>query len=301
MDFSFVEEARLTCVKKMKTVNIISFSVFVFFIVLGTLLNGFNFFISFVIFFAFGMSVGCYIFLSMTYYNYELARYRDVYKNYFVEQSLNKTFTDLHYDRASGIDSNIIFNTSMIKKGDHYSSNDLISGKYHGVNFSQSDVEITISTSDSLSIIFHGRWIIFEFPKKFVYRIEVVQKDFPDKKIPEVGPSGRKFEQQVVESSKFHDKFEIYAESGLEAFYVLDPALIDRIITLSDNCKGKLLLCFVDNRLHIALHDRKDAFEPPDPMKELDEKVEFDKVNSELKTITDFIDYLKLDKKIFVK
>ena len=46
-----------------------------------------------------------------------------------------------------------------------------------------------------------------------------------------------------------NDKFEIYAENGLEAFYVLDPAFIDRIETLSNNCKGKLLFCFIDNSI----------------------------------------------------
>ena len=59
------------------------------------------------------------------------------------------------------------------------------------------------------------------------------------------------------------------------------------------------MLCFVDNKLHVGLHDNKDAFEPPSPLKKLDEKKETEKIYNELKTITDFVDFLKLDKKIF--
>jgi hypothetical protein len=141
--------------------------------------------------------------------------------------------------------------------------------------------------------------MVFEFPKKFAYRIEVVQKGFPAKKVPKTGRNGRKFEKQNIESSTFHKKFKIYAEDGFETFYVLDPALIDHIETLSNNYKGKLLLCFVDNKLHVGLHDNKDAFEPPSPLKKINEQEESEKINRELKTITDFVDFLKLDKKIF--
>ena len=160
--------------------------------------------------------------------------------------------------------------------------------------------EHTDSDGDTYYVtIFKGRWMIFEFPKKFAYRIEVAQKGFPANKVPRNGTNGRKFEKQSIESPTFHKKFKIYADDGFETFYVLDPALIDRIEKLSENINGKLLLCFIDNKLHVGLHNNKDAFEPPSPLKKLDATKENEKITGDLKTITDFVDYLKLDKNIF--
>jgi hypothetical protein len=300
MDFSEVENARVASAKRIIMINSISVIIFLISVSIGIAFSGIGLGLILVFFFSFAIAVSFYLFVHIFSYNDKLNRYKKIYKRYFVELSLKKTFDNYSYDHDSGIDSNLIFNTGMIEKGD-YTSNDFVSGYYHGVNFSQADVLITDNSSDDYSIVFQGRWMIFEFPKKFAHQIEVVQNDFPDKKIPEVGPSGRKFEQYTVESPKFHDKFEIYAESGLEVFYVLDPAFIDRIETLSNNCKGEMLLCFIDNKLHIALHNRSDAFEPPDPREKIDEKVEFEKVSNEIRTITDFIDYLKLHNKIFIK
>ena len=300
MDFNEVEEARVASAKKIIRVNTITVIIFLVSVLIGATLSGIGLGLILVFFLSFAIAVSFYLLYHIFSYDDELNRYKNVYKSYFVEQSLKNTFDNLIYSRVSGIDSNLVLNTGMIGEGD-LSSNDFVSGNYHGVNFSQADVSITVNAVDGYSVVFQGRWMIFEFPKKFAYRVEVVQNDFPDKKVPEVGPSGRKFDKYVVESPRFHDKFEIYAESGLEAFHVLDPALINRIEILSDNCKGKMLLCFVDNKLHFALHNRNDAFEPPDPRKKIDEEIEFKKVNNELKTIVNFIDYLKMNNKIFIK
>ena len=303
MNFEKVEKARIAYAEKLKRGIIIFVAILAVIITLGMSSGGGVGVVGVVFVFAVFTSL-TYFVLNFFLYKKERINYKKAYKGYFVEQNMKKIFTDLKYDHELGIPSTVPASTGMMRTGDRYYSNDFTAGKYHDVGFSQADVTVqeehTDSDGDSYYVtIFKGRWMVFEFPKKFAYRIEVVQKGFHAKIVPKTGPNGRKFEKQRIESTTFHKKFKIYAEDGFETFYVLDPALIDHIETLSDNCKGKLLLCFVDNKLHVGLHDNKDAFEPPSPLKKIDEQKETEKINRELKTITNFVDYLKLDKKIF--
>lgn len=303
MNFETVEKARLAYAEKLKRGLIIGVVIIAVIITIGMSSGGGIGIVGVVFFLAFFV-VSTYFVFNYFLYKNERINYRKAYKGYFVEQNMKRIFTDLKYDHELGIPITVPASTGMIRTGDRFYSNDFTAGKYHNVGFSQADVTIQEEHTDSdgdtyYTTIFKGRWMVFEFPKKFAYRIEVVQKGFPAKKVPKTGRNGRKFEKQNIESSTFHKKFKIYAEDGFETFYVLDPALIDHIETLSNNYKGKLLLCFVDNKLHVGLHDNKDAFEPPSPLKKINEQEESEKINRELKTITDFVDFLKLDKKIF--
>ena len=235
----------------------------------------------------------------------DAATYRKLYKAYFVEQNLRQIFTDIYYNHEQGMPKEILKSTDMMRTGDIYRSNDFTSGKYKDVAFSQADVEIqeehTDSDGDTTYVtIFKGRWMVFEFPKTFSFRLEVVQKWFSAHKKPSKDKTtNRKIEKISTESTTFNKKFNVYAEDGFEAYYILDPAFIDHIEKLSESHKGKLLLCFVDNKLHVGLNDGKDAFEPPRPFKPIDEKTEYQKIHTDIKTITDFVDFLKLDRKLF--
>ncbi len=106
--------------------------------------------------------------------------YRRAYKAYFVEQNLKKTFTDLSYNHEAGMDSAVLNLTGMVNTGNRYSSNDFTSGKYKNVDFSQADVHIEIESTDSdgnrsYTTIFKGRFLIFEFPKPFNFKLELAR------------------------------------------------------------------------------------------------------------------------------
>lgn len=229
--------------------------------------------------------------------------YKKQYKAYFIQRTLQELFTDVKYDHNTGIPESVLKDTKLINTGDRIESNDFVSGKYKDVEFLQADVKIEEEHEGSENSyyvsIFKGRYMIFKFPKPFNFRLQIVQKWFGAKKRTWRGPSGQKIQRISTESVSFDKKFKVYAEDGLEAYYILDPALIERIEKLSANHKGKLMLGFVDNCLHVAIDNQKDAFEPSNPLKELDEKAEFEKVKNDTKTITDFVDFLQLDRKLF--
>lgn len=53
--------------------------------------------------------------------------------------------------------------------------------------------------------------------------------------------------------------------------------------------------------LIIALNDGKDSFEPPKASKPIDERAELAKIHADIKIITDFVNQLSLDRKLFKK
>lgn len=228
------------------------------------------------------------------------ARYKELYKEFFVKQSLNQLFTNIVYVKSQGISPELIYSTGMIRRGNRYSSNDYVSAKYKNVGFTQSDVRIANEDDDTETLIFKGRWLRFEFPKSFNFRLEVVEKRFFANRTPSKNyKTGKSFQKIKTESQSFNRKFNIYAEDGFEAFYILDPVFIEHIEALESIHKGKIILCFIDNYLHVGIKNNKDAFEPPNPTLPLNESKEIDKVTKDLKLITDFVDFLKLDKKLF--
>lgn len=228
----------------------------------------------------------------------ELKAYRRMYKAYFVSRQLAKVFTQLEYNRDEGLNEWILSSTGMIYTGDRYSSNDLTKGKYKNVGFTQADVKIEEEHTDddgntTYVTVFKGRYMIFEFPKKFDFRMMVT----PGRYYGLSGlKGGQKFKKIEVESTEFNKHFCINAEDGFEAFYLLDPAIISSIEELGREYDYHLALYFIDNKLFIGINNGNDSFEPPNPRQPIDEQIETDKVVKDIKTITDFVDKLRLDR-----
>lgn len=234
----------------------------------------------------------------------ESVAYRKAYKAYFVEKIMRETFTDLEYSHDKGLSEEYLRNTGMVNTGDSYNSNDLTVAKYKNVKFVQSDVHIQEEETDSdgntyYVTLFRGRFMFFEFPKKFSFVLELVGKRAGVAKVPRSSKNGKRLEKMKTESGEFNQRFKIFTEDGFEMFYILDPAFIEKIQAINDSYNGRVMFGFLDNKLMVGLNDGKDSFEPPKPSRPIDEKTEFIKNQADLKVITDFVDYLRLDKKLF--
>ena len=135
--------------------------------------------------------------------------------------------------------------------------------------------------------------MVFQFPKKFNFKLELIGKKFHAYRVPgKDHETGRKMTKISTESSDFNRNFRIYGQDGFESFYLLDPAMIAKIEAIAERYGYRLLLGFLDNTLLVALNDGKDSFEPPRASKPLDEAAEMTKISTDIKVITDFIDVL---------
>lgn len=228
------------------------------------------------------------------------------FKETFVLKSLKTIFTDLIYEPEKGLDESIIRDTKMMYMGDRYSSNDYISGKYKNINVIQADVHIeeehTSTDSDGNTTttwitIFKGRWMIFDFNKYFKANIQISQKGFGNSKLSNWG-SKIKYKKVMMEDQEFNNSFKTYAQDEHEAFYILTPSLMEKIKKLTNNISGKLLFCFIDNKLHIGLQNNKDSFEHG-IFTRIDEEKVTNEISQDIKLITNFIDELSLDNDLF--
>ena len=238
----------------------------------------------------------------------EAEAWHSAYKSYFVEKNMAQIFTNLRYDHKAGMSKDFLRSSGMVSTGDRYHSEDLAMANYKGVNFVQADAHIETEHRDSdgnttYVTIFRGRFMVFEFPKKFNFKLELIGRRFGSAaRVPgKNSENGRKMEKMSTESVDFNKTFKIYSEDGFETFYILDPAFMEKIMKISGVYEDKVLLGFIDNTLFIGVNNGKDSFEPPKSSKPLDEKVEAEKVSKEIRIITDFVDQLNLDKKLFVK
>ena len=228
------------------------------------------------------------------------------FKETFVLKSLKSVFSDLVYEPEKGLDESIIRNTGMMDMGDRYSSNDYISGKYKNINVVQADVDIeeehTTTDSDGNTTttyvtIFMGRWMVFDFNKSFKANIQVCQKGFGNSTVSNWG-SKLKFKKVMMEDQVFNKTFRIYAQDEHDAFYILTPSLMERIKKLASNVSGKLLFCFVDNKLHIGIQNDQDSFEHS-LFTKIDEEKVMNEISQDIKLITNFVDELNLDNDLF--
>ncbi|MBR2709418.1 DUF3137 domain-containing protein [Candidatus Saccharibacteria bacterium] len=229
--------------------------------------------------------------------------YKHAYKGYFIARQLAAIFTDLEYDHRFGLNKNVLSNTKLIYTGDRYSSNDFVRGKYKQVGFMQADVKIEEKveekdknghTNTYFETIFKGRYLVFEFPKKFEFKMVVSHQGYGQWY---TNPkTGRGLNRIETESPEFNKKFLVYAEDGFEAFYILDPAFLDNLEKLGQKYGDQLALYFSDNQMIIGLNDGGDAFEPPDASQPINEQTENAKVTGEMKLITELVDSLKLDR-----
>lgn len=226
------------------------------------------------------------------------------FKDTFVKSSLEKVYTDLEYKPEEGISRDVIASTGMMYMGDIYHSDDYIKGRYKNILVEQADVHIEEESTDSdgdttYYTLFKGKWMIFEFNKTFKANIQVREKGFNNAKIISLfAKKEEKYKKVEMEDQAFNKEFKVFAQDEHDAFYILTPQLMDKIRALNEKVNGKLLLCFVDNKLHVGLHNNKDDFEPR-IMKSINEEDITKQIVEQIKIVTDFVDDLDLSNDLF--
>lgn len=289
MTYEELEKKRI----KLRNTYIIYYTLLITIVITITLLSKIAGFI------IFGIALGILLIPSIT--KKQVKEYSLAFKDFFVKKSLTKIFTNLCYEPEKGIPKSLISSTGMMYMGDRYSSNDLVTGNYKDIRFTQSDVSIEKKetyrdgdgkTQTAYITIFEGRWMIFDFNKNFKRKVQVCQKGFKNNKI-------NNFQKVEMESQEFNKNFKVYARQPIDAFYILTPKIMEKIRNLDKKNKGELLLCFTNNQLHVGINEYKDSFEPKNVFFKIDEEKINNAISTDIKKITMFIDELELNNDLF--
>jgi len=230
-----------------------------------------------------------------------IKNYSAQYKETFVETELKNSFDNLIYQPFEGISKDIISNTGMMKMGNVYDSNDYIEADYNGVHFKQADVSIAQQTRNGKTTLFKGRWMIFDFNKEFKTNMQVVHKSFPNSANPNNIIFNRpdlRYETVKVENENFNNAFVIRSQNELNTYYILTPHLMEKMLQVSSEIGRRMMFCFINNQLYVAIYTGTDSFENSAYHK-LDPQKEKEGIIKDIALITSFVDELNLDRKIF--
>lgn len=224
------------------------------------------------------------------------------FKEIFVKSALKEVFANLEYDFNKGISEEEIKSIGVIDTKDRYEANDYIKGTFHNIKFVQSDVNIEEieeykdadgNTHTRLVTVFFGRFLIFDFNKKFKNDLIVVSKDFPEHLL-----KGYNFKKVLLEDMEFNKNFKVYAKNECEAFYILTPGFMEKVKNLLKEINSPFVLCFVDNKLHIGINNYEDSFEC-NVFKKIDEIAIKNSITKDIKVITKLVEELDLDNNLF--
>lgn len=294
MTFAEVEAARkLYATKRSKTTRI---CLSIYFVALFLIILTRNYFFIFHISALF--LVITVIAIALTTHK-EHADYIKSYKAYFVAASLAKIFTNISYNHNSSMPREIV--QRVMTTADRYHSNDFMTATYKNINFAQADVHIEEEHTDSdgdktYVTIFKGRFLVFDFDRNFTTNLQVLSRHFAGARLKH-SANHLKFQRIQTESGDFNKNFRIFAEDGVDALYILDPAFMEKIQKLYTDAGHEILLTFIDKKVYIAINDGKDSLEPPHSAKKpLDEQAEIARVQKDIFTITNFVDSLNLDR-----
>lgn len=230
--------------------------------------------------------------------------YKTCFKTTFVEIPLRNTFSQVIYDGKKGIDEEIIRKSEIMCLGNIYNSNDYVQGYYKDVKFERADVIIqqhhsTGKTSYTVTYL-HGRWLIFEFNKNFHFDLQIIGNDFPvpQKKNSIFTETEERRHRIKLEDIEFNEMFKVYCQDEHEAYYILTPQFMSVLKDLNNSMDGSIMLGFVDDQLHVAIHNEKDAMEPT-IFDSIDLNLVKEEVQKEINVIINIIDGLSLDNDIY--
>ena len=292
-----LEELRLKAVKKQNTIYIVSAIITAIIIAILINIRAFPAIIPIIM-------VMLTISLLLANFIKEKKLFLKSYKEKIVIATLNSIFEDVHFDLEKGISKEVIRDTNMMSMGNTYYSNDYFYGKYKDIGFQCSDVTIKEVTTDgeghtTTTTYFDGQWYIFEFNKNFKGSFQVCEKSFHySKRQGGLFSKEEKDEKIEMEDQEFNKQFKVFGTDPHSVFYVLTPNTIERIKKVNNEIPGSLLFCFKNSQLHIGVYNGKDLFEPK-LRKKVNLQQDTQTTKSEINSILQFVDILRLDNDLF--
>lgn len=186
---------------------------------------------------------------------------------------------------------------------DKYYSSDLVEGnidKTHlKISFIQASVKQNTGKSKMLVPVFDGTLVTLDFNKYFTGKTKIFTKDFIAKIEGLVSSFGDGYEKITVENADFNDKFIVYTTDVQQAFYILSPNLIEKIMEIQsfNGTSRNMDVLFIDNRLYIAFEDAK--FLDMDKADNYKEQIAL--FQSEIKYFINMVEILELNNRIWSK
>ena len=217
------------------------------------------------------------------------------YNDKIVSEALKTKIANLTYNHKLGIDKKEVKESKIIDLKSKYISNNLFAGNYKNTNFKQANIEIKKleyyetpqDWESSLTTIFEGLLIIYEFENKFNDSLILCQKGFKNFHLSKLF-NKTKYSKVSSNDENFNTNFIIYTSNKESISHVLNNKIIEIINKLIEaDCK--YLICIINNKVYIYIMGNPYK---ADVTKEIDEKniQEYkDYIANQCKLIDEFI------------
>lgn len=199
--------------------------------------------------------LGASLFAGIFYASFK--KLSTTFKVKYVPQELKKVFPNSTYNPHKGISESEVIDSRILKNEDRYHTEDLITGKFDNINFRCADVhqqDVRRSGKHTTVVtVFKGRFYEFDFNKNFKHDLLLLQ---PGKFRP-----FSNFQKIKMESVHFNSEIKVYAKNEHEAFYILTPHFMEKLLYLDNKYRDKISFSFHNNKLYIAIDNRIDSFD----------------------------------------
>lgn len=270
-----LEKMRLKAKNLEKVVVVLSVVMLLVYIAIGYLLaiqeNGIGTlsgmkavnFIAEIIFVVAVVAVGTGLLLWLIIVKHAYDKFNLSFKSKYVLQVINAIdgFEKLEYVPKGGFTWDDVRNAAAVNCGDkrYYDSEDLLMGEYENIRFQISDVctrkMVRMSKKNRVEEIFSGQMICldqFDDTKRSNGHIQIFEKKFMSNMV------GWKAENEIhTENEIFNSRFSVFAYDEHNAYYILTPQRIEKIMHFADVMNGQVSFVFRDEKLFVAV--RRDS------------------------------------------
>lgn len=270
-----LEKMRLKAKNLEKVVIVLSVVMLLVYIAIGYLLatqeNGIGtlsgmkavIFIAEIIFVVAVVAVGTGLLLWLIIVKHAYDKFNLSFKSKYVQQVISSIegFEKLEYVPKGGFTWDDVRNAAAVNCGDkrYYDSEDLLMGEYENIRFQISDVctrkMVRMSKKNRVEEIFSGQMICldqFDDTKRSNGHIQIFEKKFMSNMI------GWKAENEIhTENEVFNSRFSVFAHDEHNAYYILTPQRMEKIMYFADVMNGQVSFVFRDEKLFVAV--RRDS------------------------------------------
>lgn len=227
---------------------------------------------------------------------------KTLYKDTFLNGMFNEFFENARYMGTLGFTQHKVKEFELHDLGEQFESEDQLSGIYKGVHFEQADVHSWTfyrkREHNQMETYFHGRMFIFDLPIHNIQSVKIFNKLVLDAKNDHRIRSSES-NRVEMESVQFNEAFSVYSEDAHDAFYILTPPMMDRLMQLYERyCKineyafHNISFHFKGSKLYFTMECDNKAFDAGKfPISYPDEKA---KMKSDIQVIIDLIESLDL-------
>lgn len=270
-----LEKMRLKAKNLEKVVVVLSVVMLLLYIAIGYLLatqeNGIGIlsgmkaviFIAEIIFVVAVVAVGTGLLLWLIIVKHAYDKFNLSFKSKYVQQVISSIegLEKLEYVPKAGFTWDDVRNAAAVNCGDkrYYDSEDLLMGEYENIRFQISDVctrkMVRMSKKNRVEEIFSGQMIClvqFDDTKRSNGHIQIFEKKFMSNMI------GWKVENEIhTENEIFNSRFSVFAYDEHNAYYILTPQRMEKIMYFADVMNGQVSFVFRDEKLFVAV--RRDS------------------------------------------